>query len=245
MTAPSASPTPTALAPTSIESAQSAMLGLAESHGRAWIAGYATQVPPPWDADATVVSVQAMREFAPIAVGDGLIWVGPGWHARDLQAHLREMGLASPISPEVGADAEHSLGGIVATGGAWGATRDDGFVRVADWVVALDVVTSDGEVLRTGAPVLKSVTGYELTRLFIGSRGTLGVIARIALRCLPTREFARQLPAWDRERIALPLRRPHRDEPLDRAKVHLNERLKAELDPACVFPPWEMRGNEE
>ena len=212
---------------------------LAASSGRAWVAGFASQVPPPWDADATVISASGLREFTPIALGDGLVWCGPGLHASDLQLALHAHGLASPIAPDRGPDGVHSLGGIVACGGTWGATRDDGYVRVADWIVSLEVVTATGDVLRTGAPVLKSVTGYELTRLLCGSRGTLGVIARIALRCLPMRELQRTPPAWDRPRAAQPLRRAQRDQPIDRAKAQLNERVKNELDPSRMYPPWE------
>ncbi|QED47657.1 glycolate oxidase subunit GlcD [Cytobacillus dafuensis] len=119
------------------------------------------------------------------------VTVQPGVITLDLTIAVEEKGLFYPPDPSsmkistIGGNINENSGGL--RGFKYGVTRD--------YVLALEIVLANGEIIRTGGKLAKDVAGYDLTRLFVGSEGTLGIITEATLKLIPKPETKKTILA--------------------------------------------------
>ncbi|GAA0490423.1 FAD-linked oxidase C-terminal domain-containing protein [Streptomyces sp. NPDC046215] len=128
-----------------------------------------------------LLSMVRMDRVLEIDTANRLVRCEPGVITADLAAAVAEQGLCYP--PDPASWEVCTIGGNIATGA--GGLCCVKYGVTADYVLGLTVVLADGEVLRVGRSTVKGVAGYDLTRLFVGSEGTLGVIVEATLALRP------------------------------------------------------------
>lgn len=128
-----------------------------------------------------VLDLSRMNEKLEVIPDDLIAIVSPGVLTADIHAAAQKVGLMYPPDPSsslvstIGGNLAENSGGPL--GLKYGVTKD--------YVLGLEVVTPEGEIIRTGGRTVKNVTGYDLTKLIVGSEGTLGIITEAILQLIP------------------------------------------------------------
>jgi D-lactate dehydrogenase (cytochrome) len=141
-----------------------------------WGAGTSTEGNPVPAAGGIVVNMTRMNTILDIREDDLQVDVQPGVFRKELNRKLAPGGLFFPVDP--GADA--TIGGMIANNASGVRTVKYGATR--DYVMMMTIVLPGGTIIRTGSRAHKSSSGYDLTRLFVGSEGTLGIVTQATLR---------------------------------------------------------------
>jgi glycolate oxidase FAD binding subunit len=174
---------------------------------------------PPRELDL-IVSTARLDEIIEHVPGDQVVRVQAGVRLQDLQEHLSESNQVVAIDPpEQGA----TIGGIVAANSSGPRRYKYGTIR--DLIIGITVVLSDGTVAKAGSKVVKNVAGYDLSKLFTGSLGTLGIIAQANFRLHPIPEAART--------VAVSLQSPQEAQEAAQAIMH------SQVEAAAVELHWD------
>ncbi len=172
--------------PTSAEQAAQGLAALSEAGHRVHIGSASSQGVGP----AVSLSTAGLSGIIKYSPDDLYVTVGAGTPLEEIQAFLARERKQVPIaSPWEGA----TMGGIVASN--MNAPLRMRYGGIRDLVLALTVALGDGRVIRAGRPVVKNVAGYDMPKVFIGSFGTLGLIADVTLKLIPLPRVRRTLLA--------------------------------------------------
>lgn len=139
-----------------------------------------------------VIDTSRMNKIIEINKNNLTAIVEPGVVVGDFQREAEKNGLFYP--PDPASSETSTIGGNVAT--CAGGLRCVKYGVTRDYIIGLEVALADGSIIHTGSYTLKCVTGYDLTRLFVGSEGTLGIFTKIYLKLIPKPEHKETLIAF-------------------------------------------------
>jgi glycolate oxidase len=139
-----------------------------------------------------VLDMSGMNRILEIDIENQQVIVDPGVVAEKLNSAIKPYGFFFP--PDPGSMAMCTIGGMISYNSS--GMRSVKYGTVRNYVLDLEVVLADGRVIHTGGKVLKSSAGYDLTRLFVGSEGTLGIITRAGLKIVPLPETRKLVLAF-------------------------------------------------
>ncbi|MFW5697713.1 MAG: FAD-binding oxidoreductase [Fimbriimonadaceae bacterium] len=137
---------------------------------------------------AHVLDLTGLPAEVEVAAADQYVTVSSSVNVQELQEHLRPHGLALPLPDpvEVGdllAGIPRTVGGLVATN--LPHALEGRTLTSRDWVLGLEVMRADGTTAKGGGRTVKNVAGYDVAKLFVGSRGTLGIVLSVTFRLFP------------------------------------------------------------
>jgi glycolate oxidase len=172
-----------------------------------------------------ILKSHRFNKIKKVVAEDLYVILEPGFFLKDLNEGLQSFNLFYPLADKT---SKGTVGGAAASNLAGNVKERN--LQTKDYVLALEVVDPQGEILKVGARTFKSVTGYDLPRLFVGSWGTLGIITEISLRLVPIGKR--------REYENLSFEFPKRSSPNDQNDYRsvLSARIKKSLDPNGIFP---------
>ncbi len=177
-----------------------------------------------------IVKSEKMNRVKRIVPEDLYVIVQAGFPLKDLNPHLEQFNLFYPVADN---KSSGTIGGVVATN--LKGRSGEKALQTRDYVLSLEVIDPEGQIVNVGARTFKSVTGYDLVRLFVGSWGTLGFITQISLRLIPARK-RKYYPSFAPEPAIIRCESRNHKNGL---KMVLSSRIKRSLDPHQIFPNFD------
>lgn len=171
-----------------------------------------------------VLKSDRLNKIVKVVPEDLYVILQAGFPLKDLNPQLQSFNLFYPLTDN---NSHESMGGLVATN-LKGKSGDKN-LQTTEYVLALEIIDSQGQILNVGARTFKSVTGYDLPRLYVGSWGTLGFISEISLRVVPISK-RKHYPSFVSNP---PLRNPQKGQ--NDMKAVLSSHIKDLLDPNQIF----------
>ncbi|MEW6412453.1 MAG: FAD-binding oxidoreductase [Candidatus Zixiibacteriota bacterium] len=201
-------------------------------HQKLFITGFGNNIDPQGEPFTDMVSVRTDRlnRLIEVNADDFYVTVGSGFPLKEINLDLEEFQLWLPHSslPYVG-----SVGGSIAAGLCAALDKHD--LPLKKYFIKAEIVTPEGDIIKPGSACFKSVSGYDIVKIFFGSWGLLGLIINATFRVMPksaTGEFSSmKLKAIDRR----PLLDVLDDDNLDPDAVY-SRKVKTKLDPNGVLP---------
>jgi len=189
-----------------------------------------------------VLKSNRLNNIKKVVAEDLYVILEPGFLLKDLNEKLQPFNLFYPLADKA---SKGTMGGAVASN-LKGSIKERN-LQTKDYVLALEVIDPQGEILKVGARTFKSVTGYDLPRLFVGSWGTLGMITEISLRLVPIgkrKEYENLVLALSKRSLS-ETGTGTETEDLDNYRSILSSRIKKSLDPNGIFPDLKSIGTKE
>ena len=139
-----------------------------------------------------ILNFSKMNKILSISKANMTVCVEPGVVLGDLQKEVEKLGLFYP--PDPSNLAVSTIGGSIAQSS--GGAKSFKYGTTKDYVIDLKVVMANGEILKTGSNTIKNATGYNLNTLFVGSEGTLGIVAEATLKLIPKPQSKKVMMAY-------------------------------------------------